>query len=105
LERAQGFVQQGNQIVLTAGVQSDTLVQASYPFATVTVFLTGSTTLAILFADNLSSPTPLANPFTADANGLWFFYAVNGRYDVMFSGGGLSAAWTMGDVLLYDPGL
>jgi hypothetical protein len=90
-------------MVVTAGVQSSTLVQASYPFATVTVFLTGTTTLAILFADNQG--TPLANPFTADTNGHWFFYAANGRYDVMFSGGTLPAAWTMGDVLLYDPGL
>ena len=99
----QGFVQQGNQLVVTAGVNSENVVQASYPFAGVTVYLTGTTTLATIFADNQHPATPLANPFTANSYGYWFFYAPNGRYDILFSYGGLPDAWTMGDVLLYDP--
>jgi hypothetical protein len=100
-QRAQGFCEQGNKPVVTAGTTSTTKVQASYPSCQVSVYLTGTLTLATLYSDN--SSTPKANPFTADAFGHWFFYAANGRYDVALSGGGLPAPWTLGDVLLADP--
>lgn len=100
MQRAEGFVQQGGEKVTTSGLQSLTEVQESYPLATVTVYLTGTLTLATIFSDN--SSTPLSNPFTANANGFWFFYAANGRYDVAFSGAGI-VPWTLGDILLADP--
>lgn len=71
--------------------------------ATITVYQTGTLTLATIYADNLA--TPLSNPFTSDANGLWMFYAANGRYDVQISGGSpiISPAYTLSDFLLDDP--
>lgn len=73
---------------------------APAPNATVTVFNSGTMTLSTIFADNGNPPTPKANPFSADANGYWFFYADGGRYDVQFSGGGIVTPYTLGDVLL-----
>lgn len=101
MERAQGFAQQGSQVVWTSGQSSVTLVQESAPFATITVYLTGTTILAEIYSDNQTPPTPLANPFTADANGFWFFYAENGRYDIQITGPNWT--WTIGDVALLDP--
>jgi hypothetical protein len=101
--RLQGFAENGDANVYTAGLASTTLVQASFPGATVTVYFGGTTNLATLYSDNQATPTPLANPFTAAANGYWFFYAPDGRYDVKFSATGVPA-WTLGDVPLSDIG-
>lgn len=70
--------------------------------ATITVYQTGTLTLATIYADNLA--TPLSNPFISDANGLWFFYSANGHYDVQISGGSptISPAYTLSDFLLND---
>lgn len=100
MQRVEGFVQQGGTVVKTTGIPGVPDVQTSYPGATVTVYLTGTMTLATIYSDN--SSTPLSNPFTANSSGFWFFYAANGRYDVAFSGGGLPAPWTLGDILLQD---
>lgn len=105
MERAQGFAEQGGQVAITAGIPSQTLVMVSYPYATITVFFAGTTVLAVLFSDN-SKPqaTPQGNPFTANVYGHWYFYAANGRYDVMMDSPDMaSGPWTMGDILLYDP--
>lgn len=103
MQRAQGFAQQGNAVVWTAGQSSETLVLESAPFATITVFYTGTTTLAPVYSDNQLPPTPMGNPFTANAYGYWFFYAVNGRYDVMIQSDTWS--WTIGDLPLIDSGI
>lgn len=71
---------------------------APAPSATITVYLTGTLTLASIFSNNLASPTPEANPFTADANGFFKFYAANGRYDVKLSGGGIPTPYTWADI-------
>lgn len=102
MERAQGFAEQGNRHVWTAGHPSSNVFQESAPFATIFVFFTGTGTLAPIYSDNQLPPTPLANPFTANANGYWFFYAEDGRYDVLIEGPFWT--WTIGDVLLQDPG-
>lgn len=99
-EKLQGWCQAGNQTVTTNGVASTTKVQRSYPSCTVTVYLSGTLTLATIYADN--SSTPKANPFTASAGGIWFFYADNARYDVSFSGGGITTPFTLGDFSLLD---
>lgn len=79
--------------MVTGAVKSVTNVQQSYPYCTVTVFVTGSGgTKATLYSDN--GITPLSNPFTASATGFWFFYAPNGRYDVQLSGGVVTAGGT-----------
>lgn len=101
MERAQGFAMQGARVVWTLGYSSTTLVQESAPYATITVYITGTTSLATIYSDNQLPPTPLANPFTANADGYWFFYATDGRYDVRITAPHWD--WTIGDVLLQDP--
>lgn len=58
------------------------------PAATVTVYLAGTSTLATIYSDN--GVTPKANPFTADAQGRFNFYAANGFYDIQTSATGYS---------------
>ncbi len=71
---------------------------------TVTVFDSGTSSLSSIFDDNTG--TSKANPFTADVNGFWFFYADDGRYDVRFSSGAppISTPFSWGDVLLDERG-
>ncbi len=102
MQRVWGECMKGAQTVTTVGLQSTSKVLASYPSCTVTVYLTGTLTLATLFSDN--SSTPKANPFVADSFGYWFFYAANSRYDVQLSGGGLTGTYTFSDILASDLG-
>lgn len=104
MERAQGFAQQGGEYVWTAGIPSTTLVQESFPFATITVFVSGTTQLAQIYSDNQQFPTPMSNPFTANSSGYWYFYAADGRYDVMIESPELEIPWTIGDILLNEGG-
>ncbi len=73
---------------------------APAPSATITVRDAGTNNLSTIFSDN--SSTPKGNPFTADSNGYWFYYAVNGRFDITFSGGGIPTPYTLSDFLLAD---
>lgn len=100
MEKTIGWCEQGNQRVVTSGVNSTTRVQRSYPACTVDVFLTGTLTHATIYSTNIS--TPLTNPFTANANGLWGFYAANGTYDVQLSGAGIGSPFTLGAISLFD---
>lgn len=100
MQKIQGWVEQGNTKVTTGGLLSTTLIQKSFPLATINVYLTGTVTLATIYSDN--NLTPLANPFTANANGTWAFYAPNGGYDVTFSGAGISPAFTLNSLSVYD---
>jgi hypothetical protein len=108
-QRAWGWCQLGGQQVSTSSILSSNYFQQTFPGCTVTVYLTGTLTLATLYSNN--SSTPLANPFTAQglagANpGYWYFYAnstaPNNRYDVVLSGGGLPATLTYSDIELTD---
>ncbi len=101
-QRYEFWCEQGGQKVVTSNVNSTTNVQRSYVACTATVYLTGTLTLATLYSNN--SGTAQGNPFTASAvNGLGFFYADNGRYDLTLSGAGIAAPFTIGDILLSDP--
>jgi len=52
----------------------------------VTVYQTGTLTLAPIYSDNVG--TAQSNPFQASSvDGYYYFYAANGRYDVQTSGG------------------
>lgn len=68
-------------------------VQVTYP---------GSSSLAPLWSVNDSGTSQLANPLTTDANGEYSFYPLNGRYDRMIYGGGISTK-DIEDVLAFDP--
>lgn len=103
MQAKQGTALLGGQQIVTEGVSSTTLAARSFPGATITVFLHGTTTLASIFSDSAGS-VPLANPFTASlTTGDWIFYAANGRYDVAQSGAGFPVTETISDILLNDP--
>jgi hypothetical protein len=86
-----GFCNQGGTHSKTSGLSSSNYLQGIVPHCTVTVYLTGTTTKATIYADAVS--TPLTNPFTAGdiapvSAGKWIFFAVIGQgYDVVLSGG------------------
>src|SRR5437763_1628620 len=61
--------------------------------ATVTVYLTGTTTKAALYATNDTSQ-PIANPVTTDANGRYAYYIANGNYDETVVYGAITATET-----------
>lgn len=82
----QGFCSVGGVKVNTQGLLSNNTVLASYPKCSVIVYLTGTTNKATIYADG--GGTPLGNPFTANANASWLFYAATSvGYDVVLSGG------------------
>jgi hypothetical protein len=97
-----GWCEDGGQTVTTSGLTSTTKVQRSYPQCTVTVYDVGTTNLATIASD--SGGTPKANPFTASTAGRWDFWAVQGQYDVQFSGGGISSPFTRGGLWITTPG-
>jgi hypothetical protein len=71
--------------------------------AEIRVYEAGTLTPATIYDDDLSPvPTLKANPFFADVDGYWFFYAPNGRYDVVVADGtpAIPVAYTIGDVNL-----
>lgn len=82
-ERFWNYCQKGGQNVVTQGLQSSGEFQRTFQSCTIHVYQTGTLTLATLYSDNLSpTSTALANPFTANSDGFFEFYAAAGRYDV-----------------------
>lgn len=81
----------------------DTASGVPAPLATVTVKDHGTDTLSTTYSDD--GVTPKANPFAAAADtGIFAFYAANGRYDVTVTPEeGDGDAYSIPDVLLYDP--
>lgn len=86
-EKIQGYCEKGGEQVTTDGRTSTTRVQRSYPSCTITVYDTGTTNLASIASNSGGTPKP--NPFTADSDGYWSWFALDGVYDVKMSGGGL----------------
>jgi len=85
-QAAQGFCSTGGAKVMTQGVSSTTAVQVSYPKCSVEVFLTGTSNHATIFSNG--SGGTLGNPFTANADASWRFWAATGvGYDIVMSGG------------------
>lgn len=85
LDAVQGFGMVGGIRVVTQGASSITRVQGSYPQCRVRVYASGTTGLSPIF-DALGNPLP--NPFTANTDGSWLFYAGNGvPIDVVMDGG------------------
>lgn len=73
---------------------------APAPNATITVYDTTTLNLSTIYSDD--ALTPKANPFTADVNGYYFFYADNGDYDVKWSGITGQSDYTLGGIGLND---
>ena len=99
-ERVSGWCEQGGNDVTVGGLTSTEDVQESFASCTITVYDVGTLDIASIFSDD--SGTVKANPFTASATGFWFFLADDARYDLRFSGGGISTPFTIGDILLDD---
>ena len=71
---------------MTSGLPSSNLFQNLIPQCTVTVYLTGTTTLATIYHD--AAATPLTNPFKASTKAQWLFFAADNQgYDVVMSAG------------------
>lgn len=100
MQRITGWSESGSTIVSTGGLKSTTKVQGSFPLATVTVYATGTVTLAAIFSDNVG--TPLSNPFTASATGSFGFFVGNGAYDIVFSGTGITIPFTISAISAFD---
>ncbi len=91
-ERLEGYCEKGGEIVITDGRASTTRVQRSFISCTVSVFDVGTTNLSTIFSDYVG--TPKSNPFQADVDGYYSFVANDGRYDVKFSGSGITIPFT-----------
>lgn len=107
-EKLQGWVEQGNTTLsISGGIGAiPKKVQGSFPGATVTIYLTGSsppTMPSTCYADNSGTTKPCS--FTSSADGSWYVYLDDGRYDVRFSGTGITTPFTLGDFLLSDSSL
>ena len=94
LDKLQGLCTKGGQNITTAGASSSQKAEQVVPSCTVTVYIAGTLTPATIYSDRAASPTTKANPFTASTAGEWFFYALAGHYDIRFSGGTGSGAYT-----------
>ena len=87
----QGHCFLGGTAASTSGLYSSNYLNGIIPSCTVTVYLTGTTTLATIYSN--SSGTALSNPFTAndlasvDPGGWLFFSATGAGLDVVMSGG------------------
>lgn len=81
-----GYCTLGATNAVTSNLNSSNKLQGIIPKCTVTVYLTGTTTKATIYADAIG--TTLTNGFTADVSGQWLFYAATGQgYDVVMNGG------------------
>lgn len=73
--------------------------------ATITVYQAGTTLLATLYADN--GTTLKANPFTTAIDGMYDFYAADGRYDITIRKTGYTSIYwdpvKMQGLGLFDP--
>ena len=91
IDALNGVCLTGGRSAVTQGLNSSNKLLGIIPSCTVTVYLTGTTTLATIYSNATGSV--LANPFTADnlsaaAPGKWLFFAATGvGYDVTMSGG------------------
>ncbi len=78
------WCQAGGTNSITSGLNSLWPVQASYPSCQITVYNTGTVATATIYST--VTLTPLSNPFCANADGSFtFFAAQSGQYDITMS--------------------
>jgi len=99
----QGLVSTGTTPLSGGPIAPSTGVLGSYPLCQVSVYFTGTTSGALIYSDAIG--TPLTQPFTANADGSFLFYAAAlTGYDVTMAGGGLPAPVTLTDVFTAGAG-
>lgn len=95
-----GTCQVGDVFPVIQGLTATTPFLGSYPQCTVTIYLTGTASKATLYST--ATGTPLGNPFTANADGTWLAWALQGvGVDVVTTGGSpyaMPATETLTDV-------
>lgn len=102
----QGLPSVGTQPIGTTTFSLGSGMIGSYPLCLVTVYLTGTISLASLYSNNNVSPTPLTNPFSANSDGSFLFYAASQQgYDIVMAsstigGPTFPAPVTLTDVVL-----
>lgn len=89
--------------MITAGIGSTNTVIQTYPLAVVTIYLTGTVTLAPIYTDE-GGTIPKANPFVAGSDASWSAYIAEGRYDIRFSGPSVPTPYTLSDVTVGGAG-
>jgi hypothetical protein len=81
-----GLPSTATQQIGTTNVLAGAGVQDSFPFCIVTVYNTGTIVKATIYSN--STGTTLANPFSANNDGSWTFWAAQGAgYDIVISSG------------------
>lgn len=84
-----GYCNLGAAQAVTSGLDSSNYLQGIVPNCTVMIYYTGTTNLvpgSVIYSN--STGTILGNPFTANTDGSWLFYALTGiGYDIVLSGG------------------
>jgi len=92
------YVEKGARVVKTSPSTQYKLME-TYPQATVTVYEAGTLTLASLWVDR-DGLVIKANPFTADTDSFYYFYVDCGKYDIKFSGTGITSPYSYGDIFI-----
>lgn len=95
-----GSSEQGGNRLTVNGIQTSQYAQQSYPAATVTIYNHNTLTLATGMTKDDAGVQPLANPFVSTAHGVAFICGPDGRYDLQYSGTGISVPFTVSDVHL-----
>lgn len=98
----QSLKSKGTYTLPSGSLITHTGVQASYPSCQVDVYNTGTSNHATIYA-NVGSGA-LGNPFTANVDGSFLFFAAAGCYDVTTSGGGMPTPHTETDVCIGGSG-
>lgn len=99
----QNWCQVGGQQVMLAGLPSTTTVQQSFPNCTVSVYFSGTLTLSPIFSDKIG--TIKGNPFTANSDASFLFYASPSvPLDIVISGGGMPSPRTFVGVVVNSTG-
>ena len=84
------------------GRVADPVTGAAVKGAQVFVFLAGSTTQAVIFADS-QGKVSLSNPAIADAGGRYGFYVADGKYRLRILSPQKKLLYDHDDVSIYDP--
>jgi hypothetical protein len=95
-----GIAQKGGKSVQTSSLLIYKLME-TFPSCTITIYKTGTTTLQTIYSTN--SGAIKANPFTANSDASYNFYVDSGvRFDIKFSGTGISSPFTISDYVLFE---
>ncbi len=99
VQMIQGYVQRGEAVTIPTRPPETVNLQKSYPDAAVTVLYRRPGVAEPEFAAIFNRDgTPKNNPFQADSNAYYSFYAQPGRYDIEFSGGEIGTPFKFEDV-------